>query len=181
MIVALFLGAFSAAFLYFYTKKRPNPTVPEAPYGLPIVGHIPIMLMRLGKKSLWEWRKSAPIKHGPLMQLRFFSQPMVMVGDGDAAKMILNDPNLMRDPLIQEVHVGVAKYGLFILPGGEVWKMHRKYIQPAFAPSHLKHAFELSVECVHRLKRIWDKKLEGKEYIIEEMHNVATRMAGDIM
>jgi cytochrome P450 len=180
MIVSLVFVSLATC-LYFYSKKRPNSTIPEDKYGLPIVGHVPIMLLRLGKKSFWEWRKAAPIRDGPLKQFRLFSSPMVIVGDADAAKLILNDPNIERDPMIQYTHEGIAKYGLFLLHGGDVWKMHRKFIQPAFAPSHLKHAFELSTNTVHRLKKIWDKQLQGKEYIIQEMHNVATRMAGDIM
>lgn len=80
----------------------------------------------------------------PLMGYTYLSS------DPTTIKQVLsNGTDFVRDQNFQNGSEGIAKYALFMLPthtpGHEMlWKKHRKLLQPAFGPYHLKALVEIT-------------------------------------
>lgn len=73
----------------------------------------------------------------------------------------------------------VGEKALFALPSDDQWKKHRKFLQPAFGPSHLKHAQKVTMTSMQELFGIWDSEFVGKKDI--NLHRHFTLVASDVM
>jgi cytochrome P450 len=115
---------------------------------------------------------------------------LVSVADAEAGKWILSQPHdqFKRSDFTISLARGIAKVALFILPTGETWKRHRKFMQPGFGPMHLKYAVEASNEVMDKLFGIWDEKMKdlsivkgGKSVVEVDMYSLMTCVTTDVI
>ncbi|KAI8899039.1 cytochrome P450, partial [Globomyces pollinis-pini] len=77
-------------------------------------------------------------------------------------------------------HSGLFDEALFVLIGDQ-WKRHRKLLQPAFAPSHLKHTAKVTIETMAKLFNILDHQLKTTGQLQVNMHHIMTTCALEII
>ncbi|KAI8929120.1 cytochrome P450 [Entophlyctis helioformis] len=113
---------------------------------------------------------------------------MVIVSDAEAAKQILNNTvDFSRNPFFQNVGKGLSDYALFTIPSGNMWKKHRKLLQPAFGPSHLRHAAIATSEVVADIaadlnRRIGEAAAAGKPAAtVINMYEYMTALTMDVI
>jgi cytochrome P450 len=63
------------------------------------------------------------------------------------------------------------------------WKKHRKLLQPAFGPSHLRNAAFITREIMDMVDAKWQLQfdLEQKKSITVDMHQMLTAITMDVM
>lgn len=87
-----------------------------------------------------------------------------MVVDANEAKRILNTSQFVKNnSIINRIGIGILNNALFALPTDENWKKHRKLLQPAFGPTHLRHAGKVAEDAMKDLDHVINKKLQGNE------------------
>ncbi len=113
----------------------------------PFLGHLPTMIpySKAFKSHAFFYR--ALQESGPVVTIKFMLRKIVITSNADAAKQILTNGDYfcIRPTFLQEKFEGIAKNALFVLPSGEIWRKHRKLLQPAFGPAHLRHAFDATM------------------------------------
>ncbi|KAJ3268402.1 hypothetical protein HDV01_003065 [Terramyces sp. JEL0728] len=126
------------------------------PKAYPIVKNPSLIhLMITGKRQEY-FLKMAGI-YGDIFKLC----PTVYIVDAEQAKRILKSSGFVKSDLfVKTIAVGLLDNALFQLEG-PVWKQHRKLIQPAFAPLHLRHAGQVA----HQTMKDFDLVLAGKSEI----------------
>ncbi|KAJ3128936.1 hypothetical protein HK098_003033 [Nowakowskiella sp. JEL0407] len=78
-----------------------------------------------------------------------------MISDPSLMRGALRSPTIVRTPILQECYEGLSSFILFTLPTDDIWKKHRKGLQPAFGPTHLREAFGVSIEVINSLMSVW--------------------------
>ncbi|KAJ3399611.1 Cytochrome P450 4V2, partial [Chytridiales sp. JEL 0842] len=87
-----------------------------------------------------------------------------------------------RSDTLQAQAVGIFKYALFSMPTGDMWKKHRKYMQPGFGPAQLRHAFETTNDALDILFDIWNTHLSSaKESFRTDISHVASCITLDVI
>ncbi|KAI8616187.1 cytochrome P450 [Chytriomyces sp. MP71] len=77
---------------------------------------------------------------------------------------------------------GIVDHALFVFPSGELWKYHRKAIQPAFGPSHLRHGLQIAGEEVEKLNAYLEAKFEtGAGELVVDAHEEFVALFLDII
>ncbi|KAJ3258563.1 hypothetical protein HK103_003523 [Boothiomyces macroporosus] len=156
--------------LYKWVKKLLNPLsrMPSTP-SYPFLLHLfhPLYFNKLKTKNSAQIHVHLTIeiaeKYGPIVN---YDSPIlgqrVLISKAEDAKRILTDQtNFVRGGLFEELFEGMIDHALFGYRTGHQWKRHRKLIQPAFGPSHLRHAGKMSLQTVAKLNHILKKK-EGQ-------------------
>ncbi|CAL9248114.1 unnamed protein product [Arabidopsis halleri] len=124
-----FICLFSIFFYYFFFKKpkasRLRLNLPPSPPSLPIVGHLHLVLSPLFHKSL----KKVSAKYGPLLHLRVFKFPIVVVSSASVAYEIFraHDVNVSSHgftPIEDSLLFGSS--GFISAPYGDYWRFMKK-------------------------------------------------------
>lgn len=70
-----------------------------------------------------------------------------------------------------------------MLPTNETWKIHRKLIQPAFGPSHLKNSAYISNDTMKQMDIKLDKDFDvfGAKSLKLDLHGLMCAISLDIM
>ncbi|KAJ3051080.1 hypothetical protein HK097_007943 [Rhizophlyctis rosea] len=163
-ITPLILSTTAAALIAyaFFGPRSKNPTVP-GPYELPIVGNFLQAYPYIKNQQFQELTAQLVEKYGNIVMLKLFSRQIVITRDPDVAKRVLNpsssDPEFTRP---DNSKIFVIPYMLFALGTDDLWKRHRKFLQPAFGPSHLRFALDASNEVMDELCRIWEGQISAK-------------------
>lgn len=67
--------------------------------------------------------------------------------------------DFVRGDTFQTMATGITKYSLALLQtdghSNDVWKKHRKQLQPAFGPQNLRYGFESTIRVIDSLNKSW--------------------------
>ncbi|CAN7010370.1 unnamed protein product, partial [Brassica rapa subsp. trilocularis] len=116
--------------LFFRKQKKSRlgfDDLPPSPPSLPIIGHLHIILSLLIHKSL----QKLASKYGPLLHLRIFNFPIVLVSSASVAEEIFKtqDVNVSsRSFPTSEGSLYFGSSGFIFAPYGDYWKFMKKLI-----------------------------------------------------
>ncbi|KAJ3408404.1 hypothetical protein HDV05_005032 [Chytridiales sp. JEL 0842] len=161
---------------------RKNPTVP-GPRRWPFIGNMFSWLPKLVNGKDHEIRKEHHDTYGPIVSFSSFGMEGVDVADAEFFSQQFG--SLKKTDLLIMAFKGLSRYGLFMLPSDEMWKRHRKYIQPGFAPSHLRNGVIISNHVINTLCSLWDAKFEQQGAqcgpIRVDLYRVASSISFDVI
>ncbi|CDY25382.1 BnaA05g19020D [Brassica napus] len=114
-------------FFTFFKKPKDSSDLPPRPPSMPIIGHLHLLLSSLIHKS---FQKIAS-NYGPLLHLRIFNVPIVLVSSASVASEIFksHDVNISSrglPPIDESLFFGSS--GFFSAPHGDYWKFMKKLI-----------------------------------------------------
>ncbi|KAJ3121901.1 hypothetical protein HK098_003287 [Nowakowskiella sp. JEL0407] len=120
--------------------------------------------------------------HGTILKFNILGKYIFLVSDAKLIKSLTNNTSdaIIRDDQLAIAANGVFDNSLFIIPSGPIWKKHRKGIQPAFGPYHLREVSKICLNKADELLDIWTESLvDGKTHrnVQQDFHV----MAGDII
>ncbi|KAJ3269973.1 hypothetical protein HDV01_000779 [Terramyces sp. JEL0728] len=125
---------------WFYYKRRLSKFALPGPLPIPIFGTL----------SYYNFT-------GPAGEL-------VVVTDPKESKRILTDTAVFgKTDFAGKRMQGLLDYALFLLPTDDLWKKHRKLLQPAFGPTHLRHAANVSQKSTIEIQQKFISQLKDKE------------------
>ncbi|KAI8912401.1 cytochrome P450, partial [Entophlyctis helioformis] len=123
-------------------------TVP-GPYVWPIFGESFALIRYAAAFKINDLFEHYTRRYGPIYGLSFLGEHMVVVSDAAALKVLLNNTaDFRRGDLFEKATIGLLDYGLFTLPSGDMWKRHRKLLQPAFGPAQLRQTVAATTSVV---------------------------------
>lgn len=114
----------------FFRKQKESRLgfdLPPSPPSLPIIGHLHIIISLLIHKSL----QKLASKYGPLLHLRIFSFPIVLVSSASVSEEIFKaqDVNVSSRSLpTSEGSLYFGSFGFVTAPHGDYWKFMKKLI-----------------------------------------------------
>lgn len=162
MISLLLIAVF--ALLVQRTRTR-NPGVP-GPRQLPIIGNLLDILPHAKNRRPGDLFKRVAVEFGPVSQVTLPpGADIVLISDPALARRVLRTDGgkIVKDDEFMKAMDGIAPFGLFALPDGEIWTRHRKKLQPAFGPLHLRHALEIVRRMSSQLYEHCDKLINTGE------------------
>ncbi|CAN8258709.1 unnamed protein product [Cochlearia groenlandica] len=125
----IILCFFSLLCYYLFFKKTKDTQfgcdLPPSPPSLPIIGHLHLLLSPLTHKSL----QKLSHKYGPLLHLRVFNVPILLVSSASVAYEIFRgqDVNLSsRGKPANECSLFFGSDGFVMAPYGDYWKYMKK-------------------------------------------------------
>ncbi|KAJ3126342.1 hypothetical protein HK098_007606 [Nowakowskiella sp. JEL0407] len=151
------------------------------PVGYPFVGIIPLIFPYARRKRVDQFFHGLLDAYKGLFKIPLGpSQIAVFCEDPAIAKKIAISDVFVRNDTVQKISSDIAPYALFMIPSGETWKKHRKGLQPAFGPVHIRDAFKISVEVADELLDIWDAELKKGNHTRNVMEDF-TMVTGDVI
>ncbi|CAF2153888.1 unnamed protein product [Brassica napus] len=178
-----FLSLLCYSLFFRKPKNSPGHDLPPSPPSLPIIGHLHLLLSTTTHKSL----QKLSSKYGPLLLIRIFNAPIILVSSASVAYEILksHDVNVSTRALaaIDESLV-FGSYGIINAPYGDYWKFMKKLIATKLLrPQSLERSLGIRAEEIQRFYRsLLEKarKNEGVEISKEAMkliNNTLCRMS----
>ncbi|KAJ3161221.1 Thromboxane-A synthase [Geranomyces variabilis] len=148
----------SAIGVAYYSLKQPrHARVPRPACSLPILGTSLTFHKYAKDKHFYKWAREQTKLLGPFWDMNVIGFRPVCSDAREVRKMLTDGDAYYRGEDPRKAFVDVAKYPLFIIPSGPVWKHHRKLIQPAFAPSNIRKVFPVSIEKADKMLGIMGK------------------------
>ncbi|KAJ3128937.1 hypothetical protein HK098_003034 [Nowakowskiella sp. JEL0407] len=118
--------------------------------------------------------------YGPVVRGQILGDRFIAISDHVLMKKILNSPACPRTPIFQNNFMGINSFLLNILPTEDTWRKHRKGLQPAFGPIHLRESVTVSVKTVNRLLDVWEELYKRGESIRNLTHDFGL-LTGDVI
>ncbi|CAD5328003.1 unnamed protein product [Arabidopsis thaliana] len=166
----------------FYKKpkdSRANCDRPPSPPSLPIIGHLHLILSNLAHKSF----QRLSSKYGPLLHLRIFHIPIVLVSSASVAYDIFRaqDVNVsFRSTSTFEECLFFGTSGFFQAPYGDYWKFMRKLmVTKLLGPQALERSRNIRVEEIDRLYKNLLNKAMKKESV--EIGEEASKLSNNVI
>ncbi|KAI8810529.1 cytochrome P450 [Cladochytrium replicatum] len=171
----------SKAFRVFFmrnfasTKYLPHPTLPGPPV-LPILGSFLNYLnyLETGENHIASHNILVErSKDGVLLTQNFvLGRKMVTTGDPELARIILSKG--VRPGFFRKLDGKLITDALFMMGTDDIWKNHRKGIQPGFGPSHLRRTFGVTNNATKILvdginAKVASAKAKDKPLVLEVM------------
>nr|QWK52378.1 cytochrome P450 705A27 [Isatis tinctoria] len=126
----------------FFFKKPKEPQLqecdlPPSPPSLPVIGHLHHLLSVPSHKSF----QKVSSKYGPLLHLRAFTVPIVLVSSGSMAYEVLRTQDLNfatrdREIPIMEKSILFGSFGFISAPYGDYWRFMKKLLVTKLLGSH---------------------------------------------
>ncbi|KAJ3310243.1 hypothetical protein HDV04_005182 [Boothiomyces sp. JEL0838] len=161
-------------------KKDPYASIP-GPFSFPIVGAIQTLAKSLKGKSHEQWMIYAA-KYKKIFKIVRFGITNVIITDADQAKQVLTDTDTYIRRSGEFAFQGLMlDNALFVFGTGEQWKRHRKLIQPAFGPTHLRHAAQTTVETLTKLDSILEPRFEKEPFFEIDVHALMKSITLDVI
>ncbi|KAI8923268.1 cytochrome P450 [Entophlyctis helioformis] len=123
-------------------------------------------------------------KYGSIFAVPLAGSYMVTVSDADAIKVIFNNTDsFVRGKTGWETTKDIIKYSLVLLPTGPTWRRHRKLMQPAFGPSHLRQTVDAATEVADKIKADWTSVMAatGEKTIVVDVYKYMGAVAFDVI
>nr|KAJ3419123.1 hypothetical protein HK105_007378 [Polyrhizophydium stewartii] len=143
---------------------------PPGPYLWPVVGALPQAASYLRRSATHEFFDMVMKQYGPIAKVRLTNHgTMYVTNDAELARRILTSPEFVRSKLILGLTHDFFDNALFALTD-ERWKVHRKMLQPAFGPLHLRHATAVSEVVAKELADAWSEMIDAstdKEIVVD--------------
>ncbi|CAH8325207.1 unnamed protein product [Eruca vesicaria subsp. sativa] len=131
------LTRFGLSSFFFKKPKLQDCDLPPSPPSLPVIGHLHHLLSVPSHKSF----QKVSSKYGPLLHLRAFTIPIVLVSSGSMAYEILRTHGLNfatrdREVPIMEKSILFGSFGFISAPYGDYWKFMKKLLVTKLLGSH---------------------------------------------
>ncbi|KAH6560279.1 hypothetical protein BASA62_000352 [Batrachochytrium salamandrivorans] len=103
-------------------------------------------------------------KYGPIWKLRIIDREMIIISDSESVYRLFRSPTEVgRSRKLQDAAETMFENALFVIPGGDLWKRHRKLIQSAIGPAHLRFAVKVSKDATASLSAILNAGISGSD------------------
>ena len=93
--------------------------------------------------------------YGKIFKFVGFGDTAYFVSDAPTAKRLMTDKTFIKPEYFKNLTDGLLSNALFAMPTDATWFRHRKLLQPAFGPMHLRKAASTSVEKVRETIDYW--------------------------
>ncbi|KAL5034945.1 hypothetical protein BDV3_004439 [Batrachochytrium dendrobatidis] len=157
--------------------------LPTPPY-LPLVGQFFTILPYANRRQTHEFFEKMRKTVGHIWLMKNMSTDIAVVSDPESVMRLLqNSTEITRGEKLQLSAQTMFEHSLFVLPGGPVWKKHRKLLQPAFGPLHLRFAAHASEEAIVQLSMLIEDEIRAADsecYTID-IYQYMTAISMDIM
>uniref|UniRef100_A0A1J3H6N6 Uncharacterized protein n=1 Tax=Noccaea caerulescens TaxID=107243 RepID=A0A1J3H6N6_NOCCA len=156
--------------LFLARKTKVNCDLTPSPPSLPIIGHLHLLLSPLIHKNL----QKLSFKYGPLLHLRVFNVPIVLVSSASIAYEIFRsqDQNVSTRnlPTTNEGSLFFGSSGFITAPYGDYWKFAKKIIvTKLLGPQSLQRSRWVRADEVKRFySNLLDKAMKKESVDIGE-------------
>jgi cytochrome P450 len=124
MVDLLIYFALGVLCLLFFLGSKSSKNYPPGPWGIPILGHLPL-LGTFPAAKITQWSK----KYGPVMAIRFGSYPTVVISDLKLVKAAFNDNDFAgRVALLNMKEKSGGQVRGVIFTEGKEWNEQRRFI-----------------------------------------------------
>ncbi|KAJ3314414.1 hypothetical protein HDV04_000376 [Boothiomyces sp. JEL0838] len=142
--------------IYDWLKRDQLDVIP-GPACYPVIKN-PKEILALARGKQHEYNIQMVEKYGPIYYDRM--RKAVIVSDAAEVCRIFNTDAFARNQiLLKSVVEGLFDNALFTLPTGNTWHKHRSLLQPAFGPTHLKHAATAAEEVMKDLDSVITERM----------------------
>ncbi|KAI9203389.1 cytochrome P450 [Polychytrium aggregatum] len=121
------------------------------PKSWPLIGEFLALSKHIARRDVHLYFHGIQRKYGPISQVQILNHIDVLLSDADEVKRVLkgdDNSDFARSNDFQNCSKGIAYYALFTLPSGDIWKRHRKFLQPSFGPVQLRAAADATNQYV---------------------------------
>ncbi|CAL9234425.1 unnamed protein product [Arabidopsis halleri] len=154
---------------FFFKKPKDGFNLPPSPPSLPIIGHLHLLLSLLMHRSL----EKLSSKYGPLLYLRVFNVPILLVSSSSIAYEIFKSQDVnvsSRNFPTNEGFLIFSPLGIVSAPYGDYWKFIKKLMVTKFlGPQALERSQGVRAKEVERFySNLLDKALKKETVEIAE-------------
>ncbi|KAI8620380.1 cytochrome P450 [Chytriomyces sp. MP71] len=178
------LSAFAAAVAYsvITRKKRKGRSIP-GPKGYPIFGSLFDFAAYGNRGKTADYFTALHEAHGDTVAINLMGRTLVLSRDLILTHKALTDPTSFRKTDFGAQRTkGITDNALFVMEDGEVWRHHRKFLQPAFGPQHLRHMGTVAREDAGTLCEGWVSKAKhGSGAVVVDVFHEFTALTLDII
>ncbi|KAJ4888352.1 hypothetical protein Rs2_28100 [Raphanus sativus] len=168
LILVFILSTF---FLFIFFFKKPNNVfdLPPSPPSFPIIGHLHLLFTTSLHKSF----QKISSKYGPLLHLRIFNVPILLVSSASVAYEIFKDHDMSissHGPIGIDECIVFGSSGFIKAPVGDYWKFMKKIITTkTLGPQALERSRDLrAVEIERSYRDLLDKAVKKESVEIGE-------------
>ncbi|KAL5034008.1 hypothetical protein BDV3_003618 [Batrachochytrium dendrobatidis] len=177
-VIAGTLVAAIAAMTYLQNNYLGFP----GPFAYPIVGNGLDFVHQTNKGKYQDYICSLQ-SYGRVVRINVFGANYICTTDAALIKRVLTSgTEFWRDPTFANISHSLLDLSLFTIPSGDVWKRHRKNLQPAFAPTHLRQAGNITQNQADKLVRYYNSEsLKNDGSITVDIYHEFTALSLDII
>ena len=184
MIQHLVLLAASLLVIYIARTWLSDNRIP-GPTGWPIIGNMLDGVRASSENDLSALLLEYTKRYGRIFRMKLSpADTIYIISDALSIKLILTDKTMFgRTGVFRDAAIDLAPHALFVLPDSEEWTRHRKFIQPAFGPPHLRHTYSTVTQIMQILANHLELKLStsSESHVKVDMHHLVTSIAMDTM
>ncbi|KAG6626455.1 cytochrome P450 81C13-like [Carya illinoinensis] len=161
-----YYGAFLLSIIFIIiTKlvyKRHSPNSPPGPFSLPIIGHFHLL-----KQPLYQTLETLSFQYGPVLSLKFGSQPVVVVSSPSAVEEYFTKNDIIFANRPRSMEGDILTYNLTApawAPYGQLWRNLRRILNiEVFSKNSLQKFSHIREQQVYSLVRLVFKVSNGSE------------------
>ncbi|KAJ3128994.1 hypothetical protein HK098_002845 [Nowakowskiella sp. JEL0407] len=150
------------------------------PPGYPFLANLPLIMPYVRIKRSDLFFSDLVDNYGNFCKVTTGNKIMVLTADAAINKKIATSDSFVRGSNFSLVAADIAPFSLFVIPSGDVWKKHRKGLQPAFGPIHLRETFTVSLEVADALLSVWEDNVMKGNNTRDVMHDF-TMLTADVI
>ncbi|KAI8800918.1 cytochrome P450 [Cladochytrium replicatum] len=170
LVLGVYLGLFIGAYFFLFRLPRNRNRFDSMPglYSkqLPFIGNLLQVFPFVAKRRIDLFFINVVQTVGPIARLKIPGLgTCYAISDVNAVRKILKGgsdrhPNcFIRGTDIHRAAMDFSPFVLATLPSGPLWKKHRKAMQPAFGPVHLRRTFAVATDSIQKLLRNWSARI----------------------
>ncbi|KAI8909771.1 cytochrome P450 [Gorgonomyces haynaldii] len=141
------------------------------PKQYPLVGSLYAIFDAIKDRKLGERLRDIALEYGKYCEVSIGMTPILIVSDPEAHQAMMVNGDFERTDMLHKALFN--KNALFALPMGDVWHKHRKTLQPAFGPTHLRQVIgHVSTKCDVFTRQITHDK---KQFVMSDLFRAITK------